>query len=240
MYPVVFTETFFFSLQSWNLKRNMATISYEEFKTACMEFLELSKKLGDTWKLRSDIQDKDGVCIHKIQCIKNRSSDGHEDKTASKGDGQLEMEEKEESSDPSVMETHHTTHFTTYDYHIVYSLSHFVPVLYFNAWHSSGQLLTLDEVWEGVDVTHREQILNNKWGTLTQTEHPLLGRPYFQLHPCNTAKLMGQVLPQPACGPAALRMYLISWLSMFGPPVGLELTLCYFAEQENAQSGCVK
>lgn len=216
----------------------MATISYEEFKMACMEFLELSKKHGDTWKLRTDIQDKDGLCIHKTQSIKNKSSDGYEGKTASKGIGQLEIE-SEETPDPSVIETFHATHFTTYDYHIVYSFSHSVPVLYFNAYHSSGQLLTLDEVWEGVAVTHREQILNNKWGTLTQAEHPLLGRPYFQLHPCNTAKLMAQVLPQPAFGPAALRTYLISWLSMFGPPVGLELPLCYFAEQENAQSGCV-
>ncbi|KAG0718679.1 Ubiquitin-like-conjugating enzyme ATG10 [Chionoecetes opilio] len=217
----------------------MATITYEEFKIACMEFLESSKKLEDTWKLRTDIQDKDGLCIHKMQCIKRKSSVGHENKTVCKNEEQLK-EEEEESSDPSVLESHHPTPFTTYDYHIVYSLSHSVPVLYFNAWHASGQLLTLDEVWEGVEATHREPILNNKWGTLTQTEHPLLGRPYFQLHPCNTAKLMAQVLPQPATGPAGLKMYLTSWLSMFGPPVGLELSLCYFADYQSTQSGCVR
>ena len=218
----------------------MTTISYEEFKVACLEFLELSKKIGDSWKLRSDIQDKDGLCIHKVQYIKGKSSKELKNNTTCKGDRQLEEEEEEEEfSDPAMMETHNTSHFTTYDYHIVYSLSHSVPVLYFNAWYSSGQLLSLDDVWEGVDVTHREQILNNKWGTLTQTEHPLLGRPYFQLHPCNTAKLIAQVIPHPPCDAAALRTYLISWLSMFGPPVGLELPLCYFAEQKT-QSGCVR
>lgn len=222
----------------------MATISHEEFKTACLEFLRLSEELGDTWKLRKDIPDKDAVCIHKIQF--GESTPCEESKGKTDGYVRSQYEEKEEQDngddkeaeleDPSVMvQTHMAKCFITFDYHIVYSLSHSVPVLYFNAWHSTGQLLSLDEVWERVDATHREQIISNKWGTLTQVEHPLLGRPYFQLHPCNTAKLMGQVMPQSAHShsPATLRTYLISWLSMFGPPVGLELPMCYFAEQDD-------
>ena len=219
----------------------MSTISYDQFKTACMEFLKASEHLGDTWRLRTDIQDKDGLCIHKVQCIKSTACEEKENNTTYTGDKEeLQEEEECECEDPSVINTHTPQHFITYDYHIVYSVSHSVPVLYFNAWHSSGQLLTLEEVWEGVHVTHREQILSNKWGTLTQTEHPLLGRPYFQLHPCNTAKLMGQAVPRPACGAADLKKYLVSWLSMFGPPVGLDVPLCYFEEQQNTQSGCVK
>lgn len=218
---------------------SMATITHEEFKTACLEFLKLAEELRDTWKLRNDIPDKDAVCIHKIQY-------GEESKGKTDCDVRSQYEEEKEEQDdedkeaepedPSIMvQTHMAKFFITFDYHIVYSLSHSVPVLYFNAWHSSGQLLSLDEVWERVDATHREQIISNKWGTLTQVEHPLLGRPYFQLHPCNTAKLMGQVIPQSASShsPATLRTYLVSWLSMFGPPVGLELPLCYFAEQDD-------
>lgn len=219
---------------------SMATISYEEFKMACIEFLKLAEKLGDTWKLRNDIQDKDAVCIHKIQysdsipCdVSNGKSDCEE---RSKYEGEDEDKEPEPEDPSTMVQTDTAKFFITYDYHIVYSLSHSVPVLYFNAWHPSGQLLTLDEVWERVDATHRDQIISNKWGTLTQVEHPLLGRPYFQLHPCNTAKLMGQVMPQSAsaCSPVTLRTYLVSWLSMFGPPVGLHLPLCYFAEQSDS------
>lgn len=225
----------------------MATISLEEFKTACTEFLKLSEKLGDSWKLRNDIQDKDAICIHKIQYSERKPCDESEEKTyfddrsqcgKEETAEQFEELEEPEPEDPSVVpRTHMSKTFTTCDYHIVYSLSHSVPVLYFNAWHSSGRLFTLNEVWESVDATHRDQIINNKWGTLTQAEHPLLGQPYFQLHPCNTAKLMGQVMPQfsSAYSPAALKTYLVSWLSMFGPPVGLELPLCYFDEQDKAQ-----
>lgn len=224
----------------------MATISNDEYKTACTEFLKLSEKFGDTWKLRNDIQDKDAVCIHKIQYSERKLFEGSTEEgdcdarsqyKEGKNEEQYEEDEEPELEDPSVVEqTRLAKFFTTYDYHIVYSLSHSVPTLYFNAWHPSGQLLTLEEVWERVDATQRDQIISNKWGTLTQVEHPLLGRPYFQLHPCNTAKLMGQVMPQSASAtsPVALRTYLVSWLSMFGPPVGLELPLCYFAEQDNS------
>lgn len=223
----------------------MATINYEEFKTACREFLKLSEKLGDTWKLRYDIQDKDAVCIHKIQYTEGVSCEGSKGKTdcdeksQHKEEGNENQDEEEEEPEPEdlsvVEQTHMIKLFTTYDYHIVYSLSHSVPALYFNAWHPSGKLLTLDEVWDRVDATHKDQIISNKWGTLTQVEHPLLGQPYFQLHPCNTAKLMGQVMPEPASAwtSVALRTYLVSWLSMFGPPVGLELPLCYFSQLDN-------
>lgn len=101
-------------------------------------------------------------------------------------------------------------------YHIIYSLSYSVPVLYFNVHHENGKLLTLDEIWNKIPKCYESE--TDKWNTLTQQEHPILGMPYFMVHPCHTADFMKN------CSTAN---YLISWLSIVGPLAGLQLSLEY-------------
>ncbi|XP_074642454.1 ubiquitin-like-conjugating enzyme ATG10 [Tubulanus polymorphus] len=107
----------------------------------------------------------------------------------------------------------------TYEYHVLFSNSYSVPVLYFNIYYSDGKLVTLDKVWDYVPQEHREHLENEKWSMITQQEHPVLGRPFYQLHPCRTSELMGKL--------AADRNYTVTWLSAVGPIVGLNLPLCY-------------
>lgn len=76
----------------------------------------------------------------------------------------------------------------TWEYHILYSSSYGVPVLYFNAWAASGALLTLDELWGILEFN-----VEDKWAALTQVEHPYLRQPFFQLHPCKTQHLIGMI-----------------------------------------------
>lgn len=109
----------------------------------------------------------------------------------------------------------------TYEYNIVYSHSYGVPVLYFNVYTTEGAVVGLEEVWGAVPPPHSEQVDRDRWTMLTQQEHPLLGRPYFQLHPCHTADLMKQV---PPCRHSN---YLVTWLSAVGPVIGLRLPLAY-------------
>ncbi|XP_051972656.1 ubiquitin-like-conjugating enzyme ATG10 isoform X2 [Xyrauchen texanus] len=56
-------------------------------------------------------------------------------------------------------------------------------------------------------------------------EHLLLGQPFFMLHPCHTEEFM-----KPALDLAQMENkvnYIVTWLSVVGPVVGLEVPLSY-------------
>merc|ERR1711860_338971 len=74
----------------------------------------------------------------------------------------------------------------TYDYHIIYSESYSVPVLYLNVYKSDGKTISLGQIWDLCPSSYKILIENHKWTTLTQQMHPYFGRPFFQLHPCHT------------------------------------------------------
>jgi len=57
---------------------------------------------------------------------------------------------------------------------------------------------------------------------ISQDEHPLLGIPFYFLHPCGTENLLEEV------GGSA--SYLLSWLSVAGPAVGLFIPLQFFTK----------
>lgn len=84
-----------------------------------------------------------------------------------------------------------------------------------------GQALKLEEIWDGILLQQHPSLTADRGMTITQADHPLLGQPFFQLHPCRTAELMSQFLPT-GLKPNAVD-YLRAWVSLLGPIVGLEL-----------------
>ncbi|XP_030581227.1 ubiquitin-like-conjugating enzyme ATG10 isoform X2 [Archocentrus centrarchus] len=113
-----------------------------------------------------------------------------------------------------------------YEYHVLYSCSYSAPVLYFRAFTLEGRSLTLEEVWGSVHPNFKHRLQNSPLNTITQQEHPLLGQPFFMLHPCRTEEFLRPVLqgPQEQHRPVN---YVLSWLSVVGPVVGLDVPLKY-------------
>lgn len=162
------------------------------------------------------------------------------------------------------------------EYHIVHSFSYEVPVLYFNATYSNGRQLSLEDTWRLLS----NQFVScdmDRWGLVSQQEHPLLHCPFYHIHPCHTAKVMAQAMKTEkrnqtisddvhvssgtekaknegsSDGDSSSRSvdslnavdkgqkqlktldtdlkgepnYLISWLSTFGPLLGLKVPLEY-------------
>ena len=74
------------------------------------------------------------------------------------------------------------------EYNVVYSVAFAVPVLYFRIFDAiSGEILwDLNEIGSATLSKIHEQDSNS----LTQMAHPFHQTPYFQLHPCHTAKWM--------------------------------------------------
>ncbi|XP_059659983.1 ubiquitin-like-conjugating enzyme ATG10 isoform X2 [Cornus florida] len=113
-----------------------------------------------------------------------------------------------------------------YDFHIVYSTSYRVPVLYFRAYCSDGQPLVLDDFEKDLPANSVKAITESKWTFITQEEHPYLNRPWYTLHPCGTSEWIKLLLTAEASmakGACAIEKYLVSWFSVVGQVIGLRL-----------------
>ncbi|XP_063318930.1 ubiquitin-like-conjugating enzyme ATG10 isoform X4 [Pelmatolapia mariae] len=89
-----------------------------------------------------------------------------------------------------------SSHVLQYEYHILYSCSYSAPVLYFRAFTLEGRSLMLEDVWSSVHPNFRHCLQNSPLTAITQQEHPLLGQPFFMLHPCRTEEFMRPVLQE--------------------------------------------
>uniref|UniRef100_A0A3B4AGB5 Ubiquitin-like-conjugating enzyme ATG10 n=1 Tax=Periophthalmus magnuspinnatus TaxID=409849 RepID=A0A3B4AGB5_9GOBI len=115
-----------------------------------------------------------------------------------------------------------------FEFHVVFSSSYRTPVLYFRAF-SLGKSLSLEDVWSFIQpklrLTSQDALLN----TITQQEHPLLGQAFFMLHPCKTQDFMRPVLQTAQQENRAVN-YVLTWLSVVAPLVGLDVPLEYCSD----------
>ncbi|XP_035993718.1 ubiquitin-like-conjugating enzyme ATG10 isoform X2 [Fundulus heteroclitus] len=98
-----------------------------------------------------------------------------------------------------------------------------------------GKSLTLEEMWGTIHPNFRLCLRNSPLNAISQQEHPLLGQPFFFLHPCRTEEFMGPVL-QVAQDQGRPVNYVLSWLSVVGPVVGLDVSLKYSTNLPSADS----
>ncbi|XP_017097472.2 ubiquitin-like-conjugating enzyme ATG10 [Drosophila bipectinata] len=103
------------------------------------------------------------------------------------------------------------------EYHVVYSVSYQVPMLFLQAHRSDGSLLDLDAVWRlFMSETNSEDL----YQILTQMDHPVLFRPFMALHPCRTAEVLKQ-FGEPS------KNQVLTFISLYGPKVQLHLQNAY-------------
>ncbi|KAE8291507.1 Ubiquitin-like-conjugating enzyme ATG10 [Larimichthys crocea] len=141
-------------------------------------------------------------------------------------EGDIDDEEDEGEDEGACTVSEGSSQVLQYEYHIVYSCSYCTPVLYFRASTLEGKSLSLEEVWSSVHPNFRLRLQNSPLNTITLQEHPLLGQPFFMLHPCRTEEFMRPVL-QAAQDQHRPVNYVLSWLSVVGPVVGLDVPLKY-------------
>ncbi|PVD23243.1 hypothetical protein C0Q70_16506 [Pomacea canaliculata] len=195
------------------------SISEREFTELVLKLAEVSALISDTWRVVHSSRSAGGVYLERKSIVIDTTAD--QVSRSQYLDIENDTSLAEQADDPSclTLSGEKTHSFLNYEHHIVYSPSYAVPVLYFNVYKPNGHRLELEELWNRVPKEHHIRMLEHKWATLTQQEHPVLGSPYFTLHPCHTATLMSQV-PQAD----NKRYYLIKWLSSVGPVAGLELS----------------
>lgn len=220
----------------------LMTVSYDEFVRQARAFVAISERLQDGWELRrihtTDTPEETAYLAKN--CTK--LVDFHDPVNTSENISELETPpvdgnpENIEDEDPSALHNSCKSDVVHFEYHVVYSPSYRVPVLYFNATFPSGKLIPLQEVWQLLSPIHVRSGSGTEWGTVTQQEHPLLCCPFYHIHPCHTADVMGtNVTQNPSkleCGhrnetDSHRAQYLLSWLTIYGPTIGLNLSLNY-------------
>lgn len=212
------------------------TLSYESFHFLAKKLVVQSLKLSDGWELREVTS---GAHRGKIYLVKNCTQQldrryvnlpqVEEEVSLEELAGDLSslMEDKDVASIGARGEELGAAPQTTptnvhLEYHIVHSYSYQVPLLYFNATYSNGKSLSLAETWQLLSVSSDA----DKWGVVTQQDHPYLGRPFYHVHPCHTATAMGRA-KECLEDVEGTWNYLTSWLSMFGLMTGLCVPLGY-------------
>ncbi|XP_068594088.1 ubiquitin-like-conjugating enzyme ATG10 [Cebidichthys violaceus] len=152
-------------------------------------------------------------------CVSGAIDDDDDDDDDDGGDG-------DDEDDGVCTVTEGSSQVLQYEYHILHSCSYAAPVLYFRAFTQEGRSLSLEEVWSSVHPSFRLRLQSSPLNTITLQEHPLLGQPFFMLHPCRTEEFMRPVL-QAAQDQHRPVNYVLSWLSVVGPVVGLDVPLKY-------------
>ncbi|XP_062469877.1 ubiquitin-like-conjugating enzyme ATG10 [Pezoporus occidentalis] len=192
--------------------------------------LRLIQDLGDGYLSKTHFQ------------IRNRSIPPDLKEKCSANIEQALFTHAEESLDDSqVAGVCATEEVVRYEYHVLYSSSYQVPVLYFRACFLDGRPLTLGEIWRSVHACYQDRLQEGPWDTITQQEHPLLGQPFFVLHPCRTNEFISSILISSRTYNRHTN-YIILWLSTVGPVVGLNLPLSYaaLAPEQNTNADSVE
>ena len=119
------------------------------------------------------------------------------------------------------------------DIHLVYSHNYQVPVIYFNYYYTSGSYLSLEEI-EKYILCNAKDILNSPVNeVILQTEHHILHRPFFMLHPCRTRETLEQFQLSPnGRGPKSFffaKKYLFTWFHVYGALLNLSMPAACFS-----------
>ncbi|XP_022848934.1 ubiquitin-like-conjugating enzyme ATG10 isoform X1 [Olea europaea var. sylvestris] len=218
-----------------NISSLDGTLSAAEFKIAACAFSELWEKFNSAlpqWSWLPSSK-RPGIPFNHVEgylSMENVILPGFDQVDHHKGH-QIEKEEYscsnvDEFIDDAILVQDYCREVNHYDFHIVYSASYRVPVLYFRAYQSDGQTLVLDEIEKDIPPNSGKLLRESKWTFITQEEHPQLNRPWYTLHPCGTSDWMKLLLTNEASvvqGGVTTEKYLVSWFSVVGQVFGLKI-----------------
>ena len=192
------------------------TLTQDQFTSAAKNFIEKSDKLYDGWVLEEYKE------IPYLKLLLQRKTTKHPKKDYITQVGDRKNDELSNNSakerDCAALNINTEFDFVFLEYHVIYSVSYSVPVLYIRGYDAFGGMVRIDKLIvdgglapnqqneaeihkesedTGMNITSGEIRDNSpsladfvKPGSFSQCSHPLLFEPFYQLHPCHTAQWM--------------------------------------------------
>ncbi|XP_066507718.1 ubiquitin-like-conjugating enzyme ATG10 isoform X2 [Hoplias malabaricus] len=142
----------------------------KSFFLCCQLFLQHSDVLKDGWSWTNVKGCEEGY-MKKTVLIPGRlctlPNERRQQKTEEDINALVEdkVEEVDDAGNNAVCES---PVVLCYEYHVLYSCSYQVPILYFSASTLDGRLLALEDIWNNIHLKYREQLLQGPWDALTQ------------------------------------------------------------------------
>ena len=206
-------------------RRMAGLLIYEEFVRNARDLVAMSDRLGDGWELRH-VRATDGpeetTFLVKRSCVVSTELHPVLSETSSDAGEPENIEDEDPATLPCGEKSQEAVNF---EYHVIYSPSYQVPVLFFTATFHSGRLVPLRDIWRFVSPVHVTRESGMEWESVTQQEHPILCRPFYHIHPCHTSTIMATALTSNK--DKEKLNYLLSWLTIFGPTIGLNVSIDY-------------
>lgn len=218
----------------------------DDFFECCQLLLKKSEELRDGWSWERVQGTKEGylrkIALHPVSIGSKRNHEYCEQEVQSEvkqcsvpGDYEKEDEDDTVISLNSSQSGDGGHLCFQFEFHVLYSSSFRTPVLYFRVFTLEGKSLSLEEVWSFIRPKLRLSSEDGLLSTVTQQEHPLLGQAFFMLHPCKTEDFMRPVL-QAARQANRPVNYVLTWLSVVGSMVGLDVPLEYSSASAEVDS----
>ncbi|CAG8602568.1 7810_t:CDS:2 [Acaulospora morrowiae] len=218
-------------------------LTRQEFEIAAKLFIAQSRKASDTevwnWVEHEKVKGFGYLCRSSIvPKVMDKDAGGLEEDIIPVDDVNEQRVEVVEEEDPSEFPMLLARdEYLTVNYHIIFSTSYKVPVLYFNVCYDDGTPLKIDEIYSHLVQPLRLDDIKTAgfYGGISQQDHPTLSVPFYFLHPCETATLMKSIVEVSTSENLeeegiTLEGYIRSWLSFVGPVVGLKIGIEYFLE----------
>ena len=209
---------------------------YERFVEDAQRLVQLSTQHGrgeHLWQWREPTAERDGFLIkrHKTAVRAPREETAREEtaadpreETAAERDASIQV--GDQATDPSECQRDDcaAAYEHLYEHHVVYSRTYGMPVLYFIGYDAEGAPRGAEAVLSDLQPSLLSS--SSRWSAITQDDHPVLGIPFFFIHPCNSRKLLLEFLSSSHPHPSSIP-FLLSWLSFYGPLAGIKFPLAF-------------